>query len=169
MGLSIDSRKVKEGDAFFCIIGNETDGHLFIDSAIDNGAKAIVHSREIPEDKKRPGVKYYRVDDTVKALNEACKVYFDDVSSKLTVFGVTGTNGKSTITKIIKQIYDRVQPCGYIGTIATEFKDYQLEGGLTTPDAVSLHESLKKMYDMGAKAVALEVGSFHGQSRRCGL
>ena len=55
MGLSIDSRKVKEGDAFFCIIGNETDGHLFIDSAIDNGAKAIIHSREIPEDKKRKG------------------------------------------------------------------------------------------------------------------
>ena len=89
MGLSIDSRKVKEGDAFFCIIGNETDGHLFIDSAIDNGAKAIIHSREIPEDKKRPGVKYYKVDDTVKALNEACKVYFDNVSEKLTIFGVT--------------------------------------------------------------------------------
>lgn len=159
MGLCIDSRKVKEGDAFFCIIGNETDGHLYIDSAVKNGAKAVIHSREIPEEKKHPGVKYYKVDDTVTALNEACRVYFDDVSSKLTVFGVTGTNGKSTITKIIKQIYGRVQPCGYIGTIATEFKDYQLEGGLTTPDAVSLHESLKKMYDMGAKAVALEVSS----------
>ena len=71
MGLCIDSRKVKEGDAFFCIIGNETDGHLFIDSAVAAGAKAVIHSREIPEEKKHPGVKYYKVDDTVTALNEA--------------------------------------------------------------------------------------------------
>lgn len=159
MGLCIDSRKVKEGDAFFCIIGNETDGHLFIDKAVEAGAKAVIHSRDIPDEEKHSGVKYYKVENTVDALNEACRIYYDNISERMTVFGVTGTNGKSTVTEIIKQIYDRVAPCGYIGTIATEFRDFQLEGGLTTPDAVSLHQSLKRMYDMGARAVALEVSS----------
>lgn len=157
MSLVIDSREVKKGDTFICIIGNELDGHDFIDDAINNGASVIFHSK--PLKNKREGVNYIQVPDTVEAMNFACKIYFEDITKKMTVFGVTGTNGKTTVTNIIQQIFDEVKPCGYIGTIATRFRDFVIEGGLTTPNAVTLHNSLYSMKKKGAEAVALEASS----------
>lgn len=157
MSLVIDSREVKKGDTFICIIGNELDGHDFIDDAINNGASVIFHSK--PVEHKHEGVNYIQVPDTVEAMNFACKIYFEDITKKMTVFGVTGTNGKTTVTNIIQQIFDEVKPCGYIGTIATKFRDFVIEGGLTTPNAVTLHNSLYLMKKKGAEAVALEASS----------
>ena len=157
MSLKIDSRLVEKGDAFFCIIGNELDGHDYVDDAVKKGASVIIHSE--PVEHEVEGVKYIQVEDTVKALNDACEIYFNDVTSEMKIFGVTGTNGKTTITNIIQQIYSEVSPCGYIGTIATRFRDYELEGGLTTPGPITLHESLSRMKKRGAEAVALEVSS----------
>ena len=106
MGLCIDSRKIKEGDVFFCLKGVETDGHKYAEAAAKNGARIIVHEEDI--ENKIEGVEYIQVKDTLKALNEACDIYFDHVSKKLKMFGVTGTNGKSTTASIIRQIYDTV-------------------------------------------------------------
>ncbi len=159
MGLCIDSRKIKKGDVFFCLKGVETDGHKYAAAAARAGAKMIVHQEELEE--KIEGVEYVKVDDTLKALNEACDIYFDHVSKKLKMFGVTGTNGKSTTASIIRQIYNTVEPCGMVGTISISFGGENREPDLTTPDAVRLHQELYQMYENGAKAAAIEVSS-HG-------
>ncbi|MFR7990425.1 MAG: UDP-N-acetylmuramoyl-L-alanyl-D-glutamate--2,6-diaminopimelate ligase [Anaerovoracaceae bacterium] len=159
MGLCIDSRKIKEGDVFFCLKGVETDGHKYAEAAAKNGARIIVHEEDI--ENKIEGVEYIQVKDTLKALNEACDIYFDHVSKKLKMFGVTGTNGKSTTASIIRQIYDTVEPCGMVGTISISFGGENREPDLTTPDAVRLHQELYNMYENGAKAAAIEVSS-HG-------
>lgn len=163
MNICIDSRKVREGDAFFCMEGVETDGHKYIDDAVDRGAKVIVHMQDL-RTPKRNGVLYFKVDDTVRELNEACDAFYGFPSHELEVFGVTGTNGKSTITSIISQIYSSRKLCGYVGTISIRLGAVTKEAELTTPDTVTLHKSLKEMADEGAKAVAIEISS-QGLSR----
>ena len=135
----------------------EDDGHKYIDAAIKNGAKTIVHSRDLA--KYIEGIKYIKVSDTVVALNKACQQFYDHVSEKMKIFGVTGTNGKSTISSIIRQVYNEVAPCGYIGTISISYNSINRELDLTTPDAITLHDTLKEMYEHGVKPVALEVSS----------
>jgi UDP-N-acetylmuramoyl-L-alanyl-D-glutamate--2,6-diaminopimelate ligase len=159
-GLSLDSRTVKPGDMFFCIEGLEADGHDFAGKAADAGAVAVVHRKEIS---KQPGVVYICVDDVRRELNRVCDAFNGSPSSKLTVFGTTGTNGKSTISSIISDIYSAEKPCGYMGTIAIRYGGYSRIPSLTTPDQIELHSDLHEMVDHGMEAVAMEVSS-HGLS-----
>lgn len=106
MKICIDSRKVEPGDIFYCLEGVVTDGHKFADMAAEKGASVIVYQNDLPTE-ERDGVAYIRVKDTVAALNEACDSFYGHPSHKLKMFGVTGTNGKSTITNIIAQIYSK--------------------------------------------------------------
>ncbi len=162
-GLSFDSRKVKPGDMYFCLPGLTSDGHDFIDQAIEKGAIAIVHSR--PIEKTAPGVVYIRVDDPLDAMNQAAKIYYSRPSEKMRMYGVTGTNGKSTVANIIRHFEEPQTPCGYIGTIAIAYGDKVLAPDLTTPDALSLQKILKDMVDAGMKACAMEVSS-HGLAQK---
>ena len=107
-GLTFDSRKVKPGDMYFCLPGLTFDGHQFIDQAIDKGAIAIVHSKEIEHPKS--GAIYIRVDDTVDALNQAAKIFYNRPAENMIMFGITGTNGKSTIANIILISNSRKSP-----------------------------------------------------------
>ncbi|MGC2872341.1 UDP-N-acetylmuramoyl-L-alanyl-D-glutamate--2,6-diaminopimelate ligase [Ihubacter sp. rT4E-8] len=157
-GLCIDSRKAKSGDLFFCLKGLEADGHRFADKACQAGACAVVHSDDLDE---AAGVAYIKVEDVNAELNRICDLFFDQPSKKMTVFGVTGTNGKTTTTSIIRDIYGKKKPCGYMGTIAVEYGDVSRVPNLTTPDALEIHESLREMVDYGMEAVAMEVSS-HG-------
>ncbi|MBR3785013.1 MAG: UDP-N-acetylmuramoyl-L-alanyl-D-glutamate--2,6-diaminopimelate ligase [Firmicutes bacterium] len=162
-GLCLDSRKVKEGDVFFCLKGLEADGHRFAGKAAEGGAVAIVHSDDLEE---AEGVCYVRVDDVNGALNRACHQFFGEPSSKMTVFGVTGTNGKSTTTSIISDVYQKGgHPCGYMGTIAVRYGNVDRPANLTTPDPVEIHSTLKDMVDHGMEAMAMEVSS-HGLDMR---
>lgn len=163
MKICIDSRKVEPGDIFYCLEGVVTDGHKFADMAAEKGASVIVYQNDLPTE-ERDGVAYIRVKDTVAALNEACDSFYGHPSHKLKMFGVTGTNGKSTITNIIAQIYSRKELCGYIGTINMKLGNVVKAPDLTTPDCVTMHTVLKQMWDEGAKAAAIEV-SAHGLSR----
>ena len=158
-GLCLDSRNVKKGDVFFCIEGQEADGHDFVDSAIKNGAVAIVHRKELS--KKESEITYIKVQDVSKSLNIACDLFFGQPSKKMTMFGITGTNGKTSTANIIKDVISKDKPCGYIGTIAISYGDVVKAPDLTTPDPIILHSNLKEMVDHGMKAVALEVSS-HG-------
>ena len=88
-------------------------------------------------------------------------MFYGHPSRKMKVFGVTGTNGKSTITSIIRDVYSHFAPCGYIGTISISYGDVTLPPSLTTPDAVLIHKTMKDMVEHGMQAVALEVSS-HG-------
>lgn len=155
-GLCIDSRKAQPGDLFFCLKGLAADGHRFAKTACEKGAVAVVHSDPVGVP---AGVCCVQTDDTNEALNHACDLFFGHPSRKMTVFGVTGTNGKTTTTSIISDVYDK--PCGYMGTIAVRYGDVSRIPNLTTPDALEIHENLKDMADYGMEAVAMEVSS-HG-------
>jgi UDP-N-acetylmuramoyl-L-alanyl-D-glutamate--2,6-diaminopimelate ligase len=162
-GLCFDSRKVKNGDVYFALPGLIHDGHDFIDQAIEKGAICIVHSKEI-EDKK-PGAIYIRVSDVTEAMNQCARLFYQKPSDKMRMFGITGTNGKSTIANIIRSILNEQEPCGYIGTISISYGDVVLSPDLTTPDALFLQETLSDMVRAGMKACALEVSS-HGLAQR---
>lgn len=158
-GLCFDSRKVKPGDVYFCLPGLTYDGHDFIEDAIEKGAIVIVHSRDLKE--KRPGAIYIRVEDVNAAMNQAARLFYQKPSDKMRMYGVTGTNGKSTVANIIRSILNTEMPVGYIGTIAIDYGDVHLQPDLTTPDALFLQQKLSDMTVAGMKACALEVSS-HG-------
>lgn len=161
-GLCFDSRKVKKDNVYFCLPGLTFDGHDFIDSAIENGAICVVHSKEIQH--KKDGVIYIRVHDVNEAMNQCARIFYGKPSDKMTMYAITGTNGKSTVANIIRSILDPIEPCGYIGTIAIEYGDVKLMPDLTTPDALFLQSKLSDMVNAGMKACALEVSS-HGLSQ----
>lgn len=158
-GLCLDSRAAKANDMYFCMEGMLHDGHEFIDHAIDKGAKCIVHQRPIAV--MRKGIAYIQVEDVNRTLNRIASLFYQHPSRKMKIFGVTGTNGKSTITSIIKDVYSHFHPTGYIGTISISYGDVVLAPSLTTPDAILIHKTMKDMVDAGMEACALEVSS-HG-------
>ncbi|MEF9967951.1 MAG: Mur ligase family protein, partial [Longicatena sp.] len=156
-GLCIDSRKAKQQDLYFCMDGMVHDGHEFIDDVINKGVKCIVHSKPLAQMKK--GIAYIQVEDVNRTLNRVASLFYGHPSRHMTMFGVTGTNGKSTITSIIKDVYSNFFPCGYIGTISISYGDVVLPPSLTTPDPILIHKSLDSMRKAGIKACALEVSS----------
>lgn len=158
-GLCFDSRKVKPGDVYFALPGLIHDGHEFIDDAVDNGAICIVYSQEIKD--KKPGAIYVKVEDVNEAMNQSARLFYQKPSDKMMMYGVTGTNGKSTVSNIIRYIRNTMEPTGYIGTIAIDYGDVHLQPDLTTPDALFLQEKLSDMVRAGMKSCALEVSS-HG-------
>jgi UDP-N-acetylmuramoyl-L-alanyl-D-glutamate--2,6-diaminopimelate ligase len=155
--LMSDSRLHIKNSLFFCLKGMKHDGHLHINQAVENGAVAIVHSDDLTS--YIPFVEYIRVDDAYVALNKAATVFYDYPCDKLKVFGVTGTNGKTTIAKVIKSVYSDYQNCGYIGTIGFEYGSIVEKPDFTTPEIISLHEVLNKMIKVKMKAVAIEISS----------
>ncbi len=126
--------------------------------ACDAGAVAIVHSDDI---EKSEHVVYIKVEDTNAELNRICDLFYGHPSHNMTVFGVTGTNGKTTTTSIISEVYSHKKPCGYMGTIAVRYGNVSRIPNLTTPDALEIHSNLKEMYEHDMEAVAMEVSS-HG-------
>lgn len=164
-GLSADSRKVKQGYMYFCMPGITFDGHDFIDESIEKGAVCIVYSNDLEQEQIKDGVIYIKVDDVVGALNQCARIFYGKPTDKMTMYGITGTNGKSTIANIIKHIRSVKEPCGYIGTIAIEYGNVKKSPDLTTPDALILQETFADMVANGMKSCALEVSS-HGLSQR---
>ncbi|MFV0382187.1 MAG: UDP-N-acetylmuramoyl-L-alanyl-D-glutamate--2,6-diaminopimelate ligase [Breznakia sp.] len=158
-----DSRNKMANGMFFCLDGILTNGHKFIDKAIENGAICIVHSEEIK--KHSPDIAYIQVVSVNDTLNQVVAKFYHYPSESLCVFGVTGTNGKSTVTNIIKDIYDHFAPCGYIGTISISYNNVHRSPDLTTPDALMLNNVLADMVADNVKAVALEVSS-HGLEQK---
>lgn len=158
-GISSDSRNVKQNEMYFCLEGLRSDGHDFIHQAIENGAICIVHSKDVHDMEK--DVVYIKVNDVNASLNIIASKFYGYPSRSLKVFGITGTNGKSSVASIIEGAYSHFQPCGYIGTIAIRYGEHSFPPSLTTPDPICIHSTMKKMVDAGMKACALEVSS-HG-------
>lgn len=158
-----DSRlKVKNG-MFFCLKGMINDGHLYVDEAINNGAVCVVHADDLSnyvED-----IVYIKVMDVYAVLADVTDRFYGHVSKKMKVFGVTGTNGKSSIAITIKNIMSKKKACGYIGTIGIEYNNIHMSTGSTTPDVIFLTKVFSDMYKANVKAVAIEVSS-HGLDQR---
>jgi UDP-N-acetylmuramoyl-L-alanyl-D-glutamate--2,6-diaminopimelate ligase len=157
--VEIDSRAVTKGALFVAVRGERSDGHDFVPQAIANGAVAVVvesaHVLAPPA-----GVTVVHVPDTRRALSSIAAAFYGDPSHALDVVGVTGTNGKTTTTRMIAAILDAAgRPCGVIGTVGAQLgeRSWTLEN--TTPLPPELHALLADMRDDGAKAVAMEVSS----------
>lgn len=159
-GITCKSKNVKSGFAFVAIKGNRQDGSDFIKEAISNGAKVVVVQKgsgkiELPE-----GVKLLQVKDCRKFLADACAEFFRFPSHRLKVFGITGTNGKTTISYLIEAILKTSGfDCGVIGTINYRFSNKVVAAKNTTPSSEELQELFAKMLDRKVKYCALEVSS----------
>jgi len=152
-----DSRLNNSQSLFFCLKGLIHDGHLFVQQAIENGAVAVVYSDSLPEFMEN--IEYIQVEDVLECLNDVSNIFFDYPSHHLTLFGVTGTNGKSTIAKTIKEIYSAYKPTGYTGTISIEYGQKKEKPDYTTPETVALLQLLNRMRTEKMEAVALEISS----------
>ena len=100
-----DSRYVKPYSIFFCIEGLSVDGHRYIDDAIFQGAKVIVHSKELLE--KKDGIIYILVENTLEELNRVSNIFYDYPSNKMKIIGVTGSSGKTVVASMIKDAMSR--------------------------------------------------------------
>lgn len=155
--LMLDSRKEMPQSMFFCIEGLTSDAHNFVTQAIKNGAHTIVHRKDLD---KINGIFYYKVDDVTTAMHNIANKFYDFPSQNLFMYGVTGTNGKSTIMKTVQNILVKLGVnAGYIGTISIEYLDKVIEPDFTTPDIVELNKTLREMKDAGVDEVCLEVSS----------
>lgn len=155
--LVLNSQKKSVNGMFFCLEGLTVDAHDFIDEAVSNGCVAVVHSKDV---KKIKGIIYIRVTDVMATLHSVTSKFYDYPSNKLYVYGITGTNGKSTVMKTVGNILTRFGvKSGYVGTIAIEYSDNVLEPSLTTPDIVELQSHLNDMVHDGIEEVCLEVSS----------
>jgi len=160
LGIGSDSRKVKKGDLFIALEGGSTDGHNYINSAIDTGAVAVVGRKNL--EKQR--VPYFRIDNPRKALAFLAAVLNGNPARKLTMIGVTGTDGKTTTVNLI---FNSLIACGIrvgmISTVNAVIGDEMIDTGfhVTTPDSVEIQSLLSKMVESGITHVVLETTS-HG-------
>lgn len=153
-----DTRQVIEGSLFIAVIGLKVDGHDLINDAIEKGAKVIVHSKDISEIKE--GVAYIRVSDTRECMAIIAKTFFNIQDSDLTFLGVTGTNGKTTSTYMMKHILEHAgNKVGLIGTIANYIGDKMIPTSMTTPEAIELFRLIKDMREAGCRYCLMEVSS----------
>jgi len=157
-GITCDSRKVEMGYAFVAINGEYYDGNEFIDIAIKNGAVIIYTERDI-ENKQVPVIK---VDNARMKLSELLNIFYDYPSEKIKLIGVTGTNGKTSTTHIIEEIFQKAgYRTGLIGTVGIKYQHQLLAPSLTTPEPEVLYNILNKMVMDGVEVVIMEVSS-HG-------
>ena len=167
--MEFDSRKISENDVFIAIRGTISDGHDFIETAINKGAIAIICDT-FPEI-ILIGITYIQVKDTNKAMAFMAANYFENPSQKLKLVGITGTNGKTTVASLLYQLF---QKAGYkVGLLSTvkilvDTKEYKATH--TTPDSITINQYLKEMVNEGVDYCFMEVSS-HGihQKRTEGL
>ncbi len=167
-GLAIDSRRVVPGNLFFAIPGRRADGATFIDEAVSRGAVAIVTQ-------KLPGhaparVTFIEVADVRTALARVAQRYYKFPDRDMTVVGVTGTNGKTTVTHLIKHFLNGDQRVGLIGTINYDLGARTVPSFRTTPESLDIYGMMAQMRDAGCRQAVMEVSS-HGidQQRVLGL
>ncbi|MDO5440205.1 MAG: UDP-N-acetylmuramoyl-L-alanyl-D-glutamate--2,6-diaminopimelate ligase [Erysipelotrichaceae bacterium] len=152
-GISTNSKQLQNGDLFVCIKGANIDRHDFIDEAIANGASALVVSKDI-----KASIPVIKVDDVDKEFVNILKKYYENPQEKLTLIGITGTDGKTTSAKIIQQLIGN-DLCGYIGTLGIDCKSFEEHTNNTTPSIEKLYESLDKFVKANMKYVAIEASS----------
>jgi UDP-N-acetylmuramoyl-L-alanyl-D-glutamate--2,6-diaminopimelate ligase len=174
-GIFYDSRDVKPQSAFFCIIGEETDGHLYIEEAIENGATSIIGSdfhKFVSIYDAYPHISFLVVQDTRQALAFAAVEYFEHAHEQLIKIGVTGTNGKTTVSTYVQDLFNLVGlPCGLMGTngIFTSKEKLNIKKSTpTTPMSSDVHSIFRHLVDVGDKAASMEVSSIALDQYRVG-
>lgn len=150
-----DSRKVREGDIFVALEGETVDGHSFVDAAIEKGAKLVFVSKEV---ECRPGIGYVLVNNLRKHLGYLASNFYGWPQKYIKILGITGTNGKTTITYLLEQLLG-MQKVARFGTIEYKIGDEIIEAPNTTPESLDLVKMIKKAYDKGLEYILMEVSS----------
>lgn len=168
-GIEFDSRKVAPGYLFVATRGTAVDGHDFIAAAIEKGAVAVV-CEQMPEQTVNK-VAYVRVANSAEALGFLASAWYGYPSSKLTLLGVTGTNGKTTIATLLYQLFRALgNKTGLLSTVCNYVDDLEVEATHTTPDALNLNALLHQMVEAGCTYAFMEVSSHSvEQGRIAGL
>lgn len=156
--IGIDSRKVESGQLFFALPGTQVDGHSFIPSAIEKGAVAIV-CQHIP-DNPNPSICYIKVSDANKALGFIASAFYSNPSDKLTLVGVTGTNGKTTTVTLLHHLFTKAgYKVGLLSTVVNLIGDKKVDATHTTPDAIQINSLLNNMVADGCSYCFMEASS----------
>ena len=154
-GLAYSSREVTAGSLFFCVRGFTADGHDFAPDAVERGAAALVCERPLGL-----GVPEVLVDDVRAAMGPAAARFFGDPTDELRVVGITGTNGKTTTAFLVRHLLESAGvQTGLLGTVKRVVGGVEEEVERTTPEAIDLQETFRRMLDGGDRACAMEVSS----------
>jgi len=154
-GLAYSSQSVTPGALFFCVPGFRSDGHDFAPDAVMRGAAALVTERRLDL-----GVPEVVVDDVRAAMGPAAARFYGDPTAELDVVGITGTNGKTTTAFLVRHLLEAAgRQTGLLGTVKRVVGGVEEEVERTTPEAIDLQETLRRMRDGGDSAVAMEVSS----------
>lgn len=155
LDITYNSKKVKKGSLFVCLCGENSDGHDFAKDAERNGAAAILCEKQV-----QVNIPQIVVSSTRKALSKVFSCFYDNPQKKLKIIGLTGTNGKTTTSFLIKSILEESgKKVGLIGTQGAFIGKQFFQTGLTTPDPQLLFKLLKQMVDFGVEYVVMEVSA----------
>lgn len=162
-----DSRKVQAGCLFIAVRGTNVDGHSFIPQVISAGASAVV-CETLPEELSND-VTYIKVDDCNLALAMLASAWNGYPSEQLTLVGVTGTNGKTTIATLLYRLFSKLgYPCGLLSTVCNYVIDREVPATHTTPDPLQLNNLLREMVEEGCAYAFMEVSSHSADQKRIG-
>ena len=167
--IEFDSRKIADADVFVAIKGTLSDGHHFIEKAIQRGATAVV-CEDFPTE-IHSGITYIQVKDTNSALAMMANNFYENPSEKLKLIGITGTNGKTTIASLLYQLYKKAgYKVGLLSTVKILVDEIEYKATHTTPDSLTINYYLNEMVEAGCEFCFMEVSS-HGihQKRTEGL
>lgn len=165
-GLAYDSRQVVEGGAFFALRGLQTDGHQFVAQAVANGAVVVFVERDI---QVPPEVTVVRVPDCRAVIGEIAHRFYGEPTAGMLVVGVTGTNGKTTVTYLVEELLKEAgrRPAVF-GTIAYRFEESSYAASHTTPEAIDLIRTIAEFKQLGCDALVMEVSSHALAQQRVG-
>ncbi len=173
-GLCLDSRQAQKGDLFFALGGGQVHGKEFIDEAINRGASVVLWESSAPRQEMRSGlhgdVPVYGVPNLHNMVGRIAERFYGEPTKTQFVIGVTGTNGKTSVTQFVAHALQQDAPCGVVGTLGNGIFGQLEKSGYTTPDAITLHTLLDDLRHDEVKRVVMEVSS-HGleQGRVAGV
>lgn len=160
--LRYNSRKVEKGDVFCCVVGTFADGHKYAAQAVEAGAAALVVERQLDLD-----VPQILVENTRIAMAEMAAAYYGNPADEMVMVGITGTNGKTSTSYMLKSIAERMgKKVGLIGTIRNMIGDIIIDTERTTPESVDLQRILRQMKDEKVDVVIMEVSSHSLDQKR---
>lgn len=165
-GIAYDTRKIKPGDLFVCIVGTVSDGHDYIGKALELGAAAVAVSKPVSVPQEIPVI---RMEDDRASLAAMSTIWFGSPAEKLITIGLTGTKGKTTTAFMIREILEKAGiPCGLIGSVENIIGDERIPSSHSTPESYVLQEYLSRMVGKGLRAVVMEVSSQGLKMQRVG-